>query len=252
MAVPTHRYLLRHGPGADVRVTINDFPVHAGRTSSQDSHYGVINHWLVPGTNKMRVDILDGDPKNPAAMLNLDARGADAEPRAFISWLAGKGAVTPLPGHHWAGEATFEPDDGVPEPMWLAAKPERVPPEGTPEIWDEVRGLRRAFETADASAVVEAFALKAVDTHQMIQLPWSTVEKTRELMTSTLDVPWEVKPIAEKDVVFRSFAEDRLVHVGRTDGAALLSARRLGPGEPVKVATELVFMRWDGRWRIIR
>ena len=252
MAVPTHRYLLRHGPGADVRVKINDFPVHAGRTTSQDSHYGVINHWLVPGTNKIRVDILDGDPKDPAAMVNLDARGADAEPRAFVSWLKGDGAVPPLPGCHWAGEATFEPDPGVPDPMWLKAQREPVPLEGTPEIWDEVRSLKRAFETADADGVADAFALKARDSHQMLQLPWSSEAKSRELMTSTLDVPWAVKPIVEKEVVFRSFAEDRLVHLGRLDGSPLFAAQRLGPGEPVKVATELVFMKWDGRWRIIR
>jgi hypothetical protein len=82
MAVPTHRYLLRHGPGADVRVTINDFPVHAGRTSSQDSHYGVINHWLVPGTNKMRVDILDGDPKNAARTPSHARSSAGSKARA--------------------------------------------------------------------------------------------------------------------------------------------------------------------------
>lgn len=250
--IPIHGYLIRHGPGARVRVTVNDLPLHGGTTPDQDSISGVLNHLMVPGTNVLRAEVLHGNRKEPAAYFEVDARGSDTYPRCKVNWLEGLGTVADIGILDWAGEAIFEAEEGLPTPMWMAAPAQPVPDEGTEELWGEIHALVKAFETGSAEDVISAFALKVSDMHDMMETKWSSPALARELMTSTLDRPWSVEPIFPETTFFRSIQGDRLVHVGRLDAHEVLRAHRIGGEQQVKVAMDLVFMRHEGRWRIIR
>jgi hypothetical protein len=250
--IPIHGYLVKHGPGSRVRVTVNGFPLYGGTTERMDSISGVLNHLMVPGANTLRAEVLHGDRDAPAGLLEVDARGSDTYPRARLSWLDDVGTVPSPSIIDWIGEASFESEAGLPAPMWLQAPSEPVPEEGTDELWAEIDALVRAFQTAAAEDVVSMFSLKASDMHDMMETKWSPPSKVREMMTSTLDRPWHVQPSPRETTVFRSFQNDRLVHVGRLDAGDVFKAARIGGERPVSVSTDLVFMRHDGRWRIIR
>ncbi|MFO0548049.1 MAG: hypothetical protein U0271_06660 [Polyangiaceae bacterium] len=250
MSVPYFNYLIRHGLAVRARVAINGFVLVDGESTLMNTHTGVANHYLVPGENRLSVSCF-GDPDHKSARLDAAIRDEDKVELVSASWTERPADGTELGPLGWHFHKVFTIPSTFPRPLYLAAPPAGIPEDGTPELADAVLELRGAFERGDPSAAISLFELKSHDTHKMLETSWSEPSATEALLGGALSGPWDMAPIHRRDLVFRTSCDDRLVHVSRASGDKVLQGNRRGQEKP-SVASDLTFMRWQNRWRVIR
>lgn len=247
-------YYVRRGPGLLVRVLLNELCFHVGISRTYDGTSGPAAHWLVPGSNVLRLEILSEDPaQHPRAFANASITGPGESPvharldfPEFFDERPAEERRFPA-----IAERAFVLDGDVPEPLWRSESPEEIPPEGTDELRAAVFTLHQALARRDARALVDAMLVKIQDLSRYygggglldpgeMQLDYE--ERFRE--------PLEVSAFEPEKLRFQSLHGGRVVHVTRTDGERAIHAQNATRERGMSL--DPFFVRQRGSWRLYR
>jgi hypothetical protein len=262
MVPPLHNNVIRHGPGVLGRVSLNDLPFHKGKPGGADQFDGVSQlgtHWLVPGENKLRVEVFWAAIGQPGTILHAQVSREPGPPPETMKkihdvhfpnvWKALPLEEQVIP---FSYESSFVVEDDLPAPFYEGAKPERVPVEGTDELHQAVFEAHSALEKQDAEAFAGAMELSLTDLARYYPpnpgiSRGPLVKKYQEAFA----VPWKVPPFVPEDLLFESRAGNRVVYVHKKTGGYALEGQSLGDPEQ-SLGKDLFLVRHHGRYRIFR
>lgn len=245
-------YNIRHGLTVDAAVRVNGITIHHGMTSTQDGIAGPIDHFLEPGENELVVEIRTADPSHESAHFyaGILANAGDA-PFAELKWPSDFPTLPPpAPPYPTLQIRPFLVPADHPRPLFADAPAERVPIEGTDELWVAVRELHAAFERGDADAIADLYATRAAEAHRFYGLPETTPDGARRMIAEVMTGPYDMLPLHGGQVVFTSCAGGRAVQLLRLDGRpALLGRCRANPRQGY--LSNPVLVRLDGLYRFV-
>lgn len=240
---------IRHGLTVNAAVRVNGFTLHHGSTGSQDGIAGPLDHLLLPGENRLEVEIRAADPTHGSAHFYGGALANEGDvPLAELSWPEDFPALPPpAPPFPTLQARPFLVPADHPKPLFTDAPAERVPLEGTDELWAKVRELHGAFERGDAGAVQQLYATRAAEAHKFYALDDTTPAGAARMIAEGMTGPYDMLPLYGGQVVFMECAGGRAVQLLRLDGRPAIAGRcRTNPRQgylsnPVLVRHEGVY-----------
>lgn len=255
------------------RAWLNDLPVHKTLVGGPDSMHGGANHLLVPGKNKLSLEIHSLPPpgsipavgfklyrvKEPNAypivanMLLEVTIPAPRDPRASAVLRPDRGErlVPELPLSH---EVVFDLPTEVAEAPYLRAPATVTTCAGTPELRAAVQELQDALESLDLARFTDLISLKhAWYSEAFAGDPNATIDKLREGAAELFARSPSVRPLDLSRLHFEPRAQGRVVYVSAWDGGPVLEAVAPPAGEDqptMALRTNLLLMQHDGRFRV--
>jgi hypothetical protein len=240
---------IRHGLTVNAAVRVNGITIHHGSTDSQDGIAGPIDHFLEPGENRLEVEIRTADPTHGSAHFygGVLANEGD-EGLAELEWPKDFPALPPpAPPFPTLQFRLFVVPADHPKPLFADAAAERVPLEGTDELWAKIHELQSAFERGDAGAIQDLYATRAAESHKYYQLDETSPAGARKMIAEMMSGPYDMLPLHGGQVVFMECAGGRAVQLLRpTGGPAFAGRSRSNPKQgyvsnPVLVRHEGVY-----------
>lgn len=256
-AIPYY-YIVRQMPGLALRLSLNDVPFYRRAVTYNLATNGPVNHALVRGENTVLMEFFSApeNPDTPGARVVLDFEVLEEKDDVKIhesKWPYLLEKYKPedrkLPFVH---RDKFNLDADLPPPIWESAPRDAFPPEGTPEQLDAVYELWDAYRRQDVGAFLSATEIKLAE-HQKYYgaMPELAPAEAARTYGAKLKEPWDVAPFVAEDLVFESWADNRVAYVTRKDGGhALLATHKTDPKQ--RWRADLYLTRVDGRWRIFR
>jgi hypothetical protein len=196
--MPTRYYWhVRHGLTVNAAVRLNGITLHHGSTTSQDGITAPVDHFLQPGENVLEVEIRTADPTSGSAFFYAGILGSrDEIARVELSWPEDFPALPPpVPPFPTLQARPFVMPADHPRPVFMDAREERVPAEGTDETWAPIRALHAAFERGDADEVADLFASRAAELHRFHELADTTPAGARAMAQAMVSGAYEMAPL---------------------------------------------------------
>lgn len=257
------------------RAWLNDLPLHKTPTRGPSSMSGGANHLLVPGKNRLSLEILtlpvtappppppeDGSPAKkhvdvlPAGLKIYQILDANAEPMTaevvievdLPTALGLKAWEQPaLPLYH---EATFELPFPVSEPVYWRSPPADFSCAGTPELVAAVSAVHEALTQRDLRRFQELISLK----HEAFAAafpgdPAAALDRQRAASEKFFQLRYLTKPLDLAKVHFEPRAGGRVAYVSGWDDRPVLEAvAEENPG--LSLRANLLLTQHDGHWRV--
>ncbi|EYF06410.1 hypothetical protein [Chondromyces apiculatus] len=272
-------FVVHFEEGVFGRAWLNDLPVHKVYTRGPRSMTGGANHLLVPGENRLTLEILtlpEGVPPPPpppppsetsapppkrvevmpAGMKVYQVRDASTDPITIdavvnVDLPVALGLKTwerpPLPLYH---EVTFELPFPVTEPVYWRAPPAEFPCTGTPALVEVVREVHDALVQRDLARFQALLALKHASYAAAFPgEPSASLDRQRAASEKFFGLRYLVKPLDLTRVHFQPRAGGRVAYVSGWDDAPVLEAVcETEPG--LSLRANLLLTQHDGRWRV--
>jgi hypothetical protein len=256
------------------RAWLNDLPLHKVPTHGPGSLAGGANHLLVPGKNKLALEILtlpdvappppaeEGQPPReqkylvPVKIKVYQVVDASAEPMVanemvnvelpealgFHVW-----QKPSLPLYH---EAEFELPFPVTEPVYWQSPPAHFSCAGTQELAAVVKDLHDSLMRRDLRRFLDLLSLK----HEAFSAafpgePSAALDRLRSAWERFFALPYRVKPLDFTKVHFEPRSAGRVAYVSGWDDRPVLEAvteQEHGPS----LRANLLLTQHDGRWRV--
>lgn len=256
------------------RAWLNDLPVHKVPTRGPRSMNGGANHLLVPGKNRLALEILtlpdrlpppppetEGPPKKvvhvlPAGMKVYQIVDPSAEPLSAVEMASVELPVAlglepwekpPLPLYH---EVEFDLPYPVAVPVYWHSPPADFPCSGTPELVSAVKDVHAALVDRDLRRFQDLLSLK----HEAFAAafpgdPAAALDRQRGASEKFFGLRYLVKPLDLSRVHFEPRAGGRVAHVSGWDDLPVLEAvAEDHPG--LSLRANLLLTQHDGRWRV--
>lgn len=267
-------YFTTHLEGGAVgRAWLNDLPVHKTLVGGPDSMHGGANHMLVPGKNRLSLEILALPPpgsippvgfklyrvKEPNAypivanMLLEVTIPAPHDPQAAAVVRPDRAVrlVPELPLYH---EIDFDLPTEVAEGPFLRSPVIETTCAGTTELKEAVKELQDALEALDLDRFLDLISLKhAWFSEAFAGDPNAAPDKLREGAVELFARSPAVRPLDFSRLHFESRRGGRVVYVSTWDGGPVLEAVAPPAGEDqptMALRTNLLLTRHDGRIRV--
>ncbi len=268
-------YTMHLEEGVLGRIWLNDLPLHKVPTKGPDSTTGGASHMLVPGRNKLAIEILRLPPPRPKPPPPVPGQPVSPEidmPRAGIKIYQvlqpdvepitatlvvdteipdalGRSQYeeVPVPIYH---EVDFDLLTPVPEPVYWRNPRVDFPCSGTPELVAAVTELHDAVNRQDLGRFLELIALR----HEIFAgaypgEPAASVERQRAAVERFFGLKMAVKPLDLAKVHFEPRAGGRVAMVSGWDDRPVLEAIAVDhPG--LALRANFLFTQIDGNWRI--
>lgn len=245
------------------RAWLNDLPVQKVLTRGPDSMGGGASHLLVPGKNRLVLEILRLPPPGsipPVGMKVYRIEDASTTPMraellmvvelpAALGLAAGKSPELPI----WH-TVDFELPEPVIEPPWWRAPRVEMPCSGNKELLDLVLDLQDSVEKLDLRRFLDLVSLK--HEHWAAAYagdPGATIDKQQEAATEFFRLKPRVRPLDPARLHFHPRAGGRVVHVSAWDDGPVLEALAppAGEDEPTPaLRANLLVTQHEGRYRI--
>lgn len=245
------------------RAWLNDLPVQKLLTRGPDSMGGGASHLLVPGKNRLVLEILRLPPPGsipPVGMKIYRIVDADTTPilaemlqtvelPAALNLPVGKTPELPI----WH-VVDFELPEPVVEPPWWRSPRIETPCSGTKELIDLVLDLQDAVEKLDLRRFFELVSLK--HEHWAAAYagdPYAPVERQQEGATEFFKLSPKVRPLDVNRLHFHPRCGGRVVHVSAWDDGPVIEAiaPAAGEDEPTPaLRANLLVTHHEGRYRI--
>jgi hypothetical protein len=265
----------RFYPGTVCRVFLNDLPVFQGYEGNGFSHNGRVSHYLVPGENRLALEVLSAPPPrggrlayepDPRPQMGERDLNQTVEIAIFKESTSQPGEVEVI--HQWMFPdlwkdvpeerrrvpymhvATFDPGVKLDELAFLRATPQEVPCEGTPALHEALRELHAAFVARDADKLAELMQLQIAEFSQTYR--GSGGSSRGDQLGAIAELVNEEIVVEDLDwtqLHFHARAGGRVVHVERLDRAPVLGVKTAG--KPQGHASDPVFTFHEGRWRLM-
>lgn len=262
--------------GTTCRLFINDIPVVQGFKGKGYSENGTISHYLVPGENELKLEILAAPPPRggrcayqPPEDPQMGARDLNQSVTATIFkeypeeagmdegdfdiiyhcmfpdlWQHIPEDERQLPYMH---VAKFTPGVHVEELAFIGAPMQEIPCEGTRELHDAVRDLHEAFLSGDASRLKDQMQLQ-IEEYDVAHYG-GTVKDQHDSIEELLAEQLVVAPLDWEQMHFHARANGRIVHVERLDRQPILKVQTIG--KPQGHMSDPVFTHHQGRWQLM-
>lgn len=239
-----------------VRLDINDVPRCDRPGAVASSLSTILNPWIVPGPNTLRLSIdwpegVSYEAGRARVELCLEARPNSP----------GAAEVRVLAKREWPGSAeeaypaaqliAFDVAEAPPGRLWPNAAPIELTPEAQSTIRQLVTRIHGALAARDVDRSAELLDFRTVDIGQSLHTPHAEARRgQRELLEELLapDAVHELAPLDPETLELHPVAGGRLIWVTRPDRAAALAIDTPdGPlGMPLFVA------RINDQWTIVR
>lgn len=256
------------------RAWLNDLPVHKVLTRGPRSMQGGANHLLVPGKNRLALEILalpdrappapsppGEEPKKvvhvlPVGMKIFQIEDPNAEPlRAHeivsvdlpVALGLSPWEKPPLPLYH---EVELDLPFPVAEPVYWRSPPTFFSCAGTPELVEAVVEVHTALVQRDLRRFQELLSLK----HEAFAAafpgdPAAALDRQRSASEKFFGLRYLVKPLDLSKVHFEPRAGGKVAHVCGWDDLPVLEAvAEDHPG--LSLRANLLLTQHDGRWRV--
>ncbi len=245
------------------RAWLNDLPVHKLLMHGPDSMGGGASHLLVPGKNRLTLEILRLPPPRSIMPVGMKIyRIKDAEVQPILADLLlhvelppalnlPTGKLPTLPIYH---SVDFELPEPVLAPPYLRSPRVEMPCSGNQEVLDVVQTLQQAIEQYDTARFHDLVSLK----HEWWATVYSgdpnaTIERQREASTEFFALRPTVRPLDVSRLHFHPRAGGRVVYVSAWDDGPVLEAVAPAAGEDQPtpaLRTNLLLIQHEGRWRV--
>ncbi|MEZ4296841.1 MAG: hypothetical protein R3B70_17885 [Polyangiaceae bacterium] len=260
--------------GVTGRLWLNDLPVHKVLTRGPRSMQGGANHLLVPGKNRLALEIHalpDRSPPAPPPPGQEAKKPVHILPAGVKIYQVANPNVEPLvaqeivsvdlpvalglepwekpalPLYH---EVEFDLPFPVGEPVYWHAPSSSFPCSGTKELVDAVTDVHTALVERDLARFHELLTLK----HEAYAAafpgePSAAIDRQRAASEKFFGLRYSVKPLDLTKVHFEPRAGGRVVHVcGWDDRPVLEAVAEDHPG--LSLRANLLLTSHDGRFRI--
>lgn len=258
------------------RAWLNDLPLHKVPTRGPLSMNGGANHLLVPGKNRLSLEILTMPDRQPPPPPPPESGGApqkvvhvlpvgmkvyqiidpNAEPLT-ASEMATVDLPVSLGLHPWEKpplplfhEVEFDLPFPVAEPVYWRAPPADFPCSGTPELAAAVTEVHDALMNRDLQRFQDLLSLK----HEVYAAafpgePTAALDRQRSASEKFFGLRYRVKPLDLAKVHFEPRAGGRVAFVSGWDDRPVLEA--VAEDQPgLSLRANLLLTRHDGRWRV--
>lgn len=256
------------------RAWLNDLPLNKVTLLGPDSMQGGANHLLVPGRNKLALEILklpnlspppppvpgEAPQKRveimPVGMKVYQIKDPYAEPLEAIEMVsvelpAALGLAVwerpPLPLYY---EAEFDLPFPVPEPVYWRSRPVEFSCGGTPELIQAVTEVHSALMQRDLRRFLELLSLK----HEAYAAafpgePAAAIDRQRSASEKFFALRYLVKPLDMTKVHFEPRSGARVAYVSGWDDQPVLEA--VAEDQPgLSLRANLLLTQHDGQWRV--
>ncbi|NUQ72672.1 MAG: hypothetical protein HUU21_03875 [Polyangiaceae bacterium] len=256
------------------RAWLNDLPLQKVPMHGPDSMHGGANHLLVPGKNRLALEIqklprlspppppVPGEaPRErvdimPAGMKVYQIKDPQAEPLEAIEMVsvelpAALGLEVwerpALPLYH---EVEFDLPYPVPEPVYWRSPPVHFGCGGTPELVQAVTDVHNALMQRDLRRFLELLALK----HEAYAAafpgqPSAALDRQRSASEKFFALRYLVKPLDMSKVHFEPRSGGRVAYVSGWDDQPVLEA--VAEDQPgLSLRANLLLTQHDGQWRV--
>ena len=268
---PPYHFVVRFAEGVLGRAWLNDLPLHKVPTRGEESMTGGANHFLVPGTNRLALEILTL-PKAAPAQAPAEGKPAAGAPVMAKIYTIVDASSDPMQAHEIASvdlpiaaagtspaerpslplyhEVEFELPHPVSEPVYWRSPPADFSCAGTPELVAAVKEIHDALVRRDARRFLELMALR----HESYSAafpgePAASVERQRGALERFFAMDYVVKPLDLTKVHFEPRVGGRVCYVsGWDDQPVLEAATEEQPGPALRA--NILFTQHDGRWRV--
>lgn len=258
------------------RAWLNDLPIHKVPTRGPDSMNGGANHLLVPGKNKLALEIhtlpakaappppppeSEGPPKKrvdimPAGMKVYQIRDPNADPLVAdevvsvdIPAVLGLNVWErpPLPLYY---EVEFDLPFPVPEPIYWRSPPADFSCAGTPELVQVVTEVHAALMQRDLRRFQDLISLKHFAFAAAFPgEPAAALDRQRSASEKFFSLRYLVKPLDITKVHFEPRAGGRVAYVSGWDDQPVLEA--VAEDQPgLALRANLLLTQHDGHWRV--
>lgn len=267
-------FALRFREGVFGRAWLNDLPVQQVPTYGPDSMHGGANHLLVPGKNKLALEVLKlprllpppppipGQPPVekvdilPVGMKVYQVKDPNAEPLEAIEMVNVELPVAlglrvwerpELPLYY---EAEFDLPFPVPEPVYWRSPPADFSCGGTPELVKVVTEVHEALMNRDLRRFQDLLSLK----HEAFAAafpgePAAALDRQRSASEKFFSLRYVVKPLDITRVHFQPRSGGRVAYVSGWDDRPVLEA--VAEDQPgLSLRANLLLTQHDGQWRV--
>lgn len=268
-------YTLHFEEGFLGRAWLNDLPIHKGPTHGPESVTSGANHLLVPGKNRLALEILRLPParvrppppepgKAPSPEIDMSPAGmkvyqvltpnvepitaslvVDVEIPAALGLTQYDSPELPL--YH---EVEFDLPTPVVEPIYWRSPPADFGCAGTPALVAAVTEVHDALSRHDLKRFLELIALRH-EAHAAAYPgePAASVERQRGAVERFFGVKMAVKPLDLTKLHFEPRAGGRVALVTGWDDRPVLEA--IAEDHPgLALRANLLLTQHDGNWRI--
>jgi hypothetical protein len=267
-------FVINFREGVFGRAWLNDLPIQKVPTYGPDSMHGGANHLLVPGKNRLALEILKlpklapprppipgQEPTKPVDVFPVNMKvyllkDPNAEPLQAIEMVNVELPVAlglkvweqpPLPLYY---EAEFDLPFPVPEPIYWRSPPASFSCGGTPELVQAVADVHNALMQRDLRRFHQLLSLK----HEAYAAafpgePAAALDRQRSASERFFALRYLVKPLDITKVHFEPRAGGRVAYVsGWDDQPVLEAAAEDEPG--LSLRANLLLTQHDGQWRV--
>jgi len=267
-------FALHFREGVFGRAWLNDLPVHKVPKHGPDSMHSGANHMLVPGRNRLAIEVYNlpllspppppvpGEPPAkrvdimPVTMKVYQLKDPNAEPMEAIEMVNVELPVAlglavwerpPLPLYY---EAEFDLPFPVSEPVYWRSPPASFSCEGTPELVQAVREVHDALMQRDLRRFHQLLSLK----HEAYAAaypgePAAALDRQRSASEKFFALRYLVKPLDMTKVHFEPRAGGRVAYVSGWDDQPVLEA--VAEDQPgLSLRANLLLTQHDGQWRV--
>lgn len=266
-----YHFALHFEEGVTARAWLNDLPIHKVPRPGPDSMSGGANHFLVPGRNKLALEVWHLPPAPPVVpipsgdkpvrivpvgMKIYQVVDASAEPIQIAELTSVNlpfdiplrpGESVEMPLYH---EVEFDLPFPVTEPVFWRAKAHEVPCAGTPDLHRVVTEVHAALTDGNLRRFLEMVALK----HESYAAsypgePSAAVDRQRSAIERFFSHAIRVKPLDLTKVHFEPRLNGRVIYVSGWDDRPVLEAAADDlPGMALRA--NLLLTDLDGQFRI--
>lgn len=273
-SLPYH-FTLHIEEGVHSRFWINELPIHKEPMRGPDSVYSGANHMLVPGRNKLAIEVtkMPPPPLRPPPPPEGTAPHEPVEevPLAIKIYRVLQPNVEPLvasmvvefdlpgslglsrferPEMPFYREVEFDLPVPVPEPVFWRAPFTEFGCGGTPELVQAVLDLHQALSRGDSATFLELIRLR----HESYSAaypgePAASVDRQRAAVLKFFQSRISVKPLTITKLHFEPLLGGRVASVSGWDDRPVLEA--VADDHPgLALRANLLLTQHDGRWRI--
>lgn len=268
-------FSLHFEEGVFGRAWLNDLPLHKAPTRGPESMNSGANHLLVPGVNRLALEILRLPPARPRPP--PPAEGEKPQPEVDMSPVGMKvfrildASTEPiqaemirevdiplslglsqyeLPEVPFYHAVEFELPYPVPEPVYWRSPPSDFGCAGTPELIQAVTEVHEALATRDLRRFLDLLTLK----HEAYAAafpgePAAAIDRQRSSAERFFTLRYTVKPLDTGKLHFEPRANGRVALVTASDDRPVLEAVADDvPG--LALRANLLLTRHEGRFRV--